>query len=235
MKSKFILNCPDDFLTKTRGQILKRALIWLVLLMAAAVFIRMACIAVYMLTGTNPQDLTNFGGEAKNWIGQGIGKSLLTLMVIAPVLEEALFRLPLSFNRKTVALWAGLLPVIIAYYFFNCKTWYILLALAAAGALLYLLVCKATNDGQWANWREKAIVPAMWVSAISFGLIHLVAFSVLSLPALPYILATILIPLAGGCAVTYARVNAGFWWGVILHLLINFPTVLMIVFTSLQS
>ena len=32
----------------------------------------------------------------------------------------------------------------------------------------------------------------------------------------------------GGCAITYARVNLGFWWGVLLHCIINIPSVLLI-------
>jgi hypothetical protein len=38
----------------------------------------------------------------------------------------------------------------------------------------------------------------------------------------------IIAPLAGGCAITYARVNLNFWWGVLLHCLINIPAVLAI-------
>lgn len=235
MKSKFILNCPDDCLTMTKKQVLKKALIWLILLLGAAVVIRMICLIVYMANGLNPMELTTFGGDPTSRIGQGIGKSLLTLLIVAPVLEEALFRLPLSFKRRTVALWVALIPIIIAYYFCKCKTWYILLSLAAAGAFLYFLICKVTNDGQWTEWRDKYIIIAMWIAAISFGLIHLRAFSVLNWQVLPFALATILVPMAGGTAVTYARVNLGFWWGVLLHMLINIPGIIAIVLGTIAT
>ena len=88
--------------------------------------------------------------------------------------------------------------------------------------------CHFTTDEQWKAWRKKYIIPAMWISVISFGLVHLRAFSVMDWQVLPFAFATILIPTAGGCAVTYARVNLGFWWGVLFHSIINIPSVLVI-------
>ena len=67
------------------------------------------------------------------------------------------------------------------------------------------------------------------MTAIGFGLFHLHAFTALNWLVLPYALVTILQPMADGCVFTYARVNLGFWWGVLLHCIINIPGVLMIV------
>ena len=50
----------------------------------------------------------------------------------------------------------------------------------------------------------------------------------------PFALATILVPMAGGCAITYARVNLGFWWGVLLHTANNVPGVLVLLAMSSQ-
>ena len=155
-------------------------------------------------------------------------------MVVAPLSEEIMFRLGLSFKRQTVALWIGLLPVVCAWYLHQCRVWYILLGLVAAGVILFWLICHFTTDEQWATWRQKYIIPAMWISAIGFGLLHLRAFSVLNAQVLPFVLTTILIPMAGGCAITYARVNLNFWWGVLLHCIINIPSVLVIFVSSMM-
>lgn len=109
-----------------------------------------------------------------------------------------------------------------------CRGSNVPLGLVIAGALLFSLVYRFTTDEQWKEWRGRFIVLAMWISAIGFGLLHFRAFSVLNMQVLPFAVATILIPMAGGCAITYARVNLGFWWGVLLHCIINIPSVLMI-------
>ena len=228
MMKKFILNRPDDAMTLSRGKIIGTTLKWLVLLMACAIFIRMVCFAIYMSQGVNPTELTKFGGDPSNYMDKASWGILVSLMVVAPLLEEVMFRLGLSFKRNTVALWVGLLPVVCAFYLYQCRTWYLLVGLIAIGALLFWLISHYTTDEQWKAWRKKYVIPAMWISAIGFGLLHLRAFSVMNWQVFPFALATILIPMAGGCAITYARVNLGFWWGVLLHAIINIPPVLMI-------
>jgi membrane protease YdiL (CAAX protease family) len=228
---KFILNRPNDYLTLSRRKIFFTALKALVLLMLSAIMFRIACISFYFLKGINPMELTKFGGDPTTYIGNATWKTIVKLMLVAPVLEEVMFRLGLSFKYKTVALWLGLLPVVCAFYLFHCRDWYLLLGLIGLGVLLSCLVVLYTKDKDWDAWRSKYIIPAMWISAVSFGLVHFMAFSVLNLQVFPFALATILVPMAGGCAVTYARVNLGFWWGVLFHCMINIPPVLMIVST----
>lgn len=225
---KFILNRPDDYLSLSKKSIIGTTLKWFVILMAGAILLRIVCIAIYMSMGVNPMELTKFGGDFTTYVGHATWKTLLKILIVAPLAEEIMFRLGLSFKRQTVALWIGLLPIVCAYYIHNCHVWYILLGLAAVGALIYWLICHFTTDEQWKEWRRRYIIPAMWISAIGFGLLHFRAFSVLNWQVFPFALATILVPMAGGCAITYARVNLGFWWGVLLHCIINIPSSLMI-------
>lgn len=226
--SKFILNRPDDYLSLSKKKIIGTTLKWFVILMAGAILLRIACVAIYMSMGVNPMELTKFGGDPTNYMQNASWKLLLHIMIIAPLAEEIMFRLGLSFKRQTVALWVGILPIVCAYYLYKCKVWYILLSTVAVGALIYWLICRFTTDKQWKEWRKKYIIPAMWISAIGFGLLHFRAFSVLNWQVFPFALTTIMIPMAGGCAITYARVNLGFWWGVLLHCMINIPSVILI-------
>ena len=231
--SKFILNRPDDSMLFSRKKVIGTTLKWFVLLMVCAILIRVACTVIYITNGVNPMELTKFGGDATNYIGKATWRILATLMIVAPISEELMFRLGLSFKRMTVALWAGLLPVVCAAYLYHCWVWYVLLGLLVIGVFLFWLICHFTTDEQWKEWRKKYVIPAMWISAIGFGLIHFMAFSVLNWQVMPFAFATILIPMAGGCAVTYARVNLGFWWGVLLHCIINIPGILVIVASSM--
>jgi len=227
--AKFILNRPDDFKTLSRGKIIATALKWCILLVFCAILLRVICVAVYLSQGLNPMELTKFGGDPANHMGHVSWKLILMLMIMAPVLEEVLVRLGLSFKRATVALWAGLFPLVWAFYMSHCRVWYVLVGLTFIGLALFWIIWRFTTDEQWQAWREKYIIPAMWISAICFGLIHFFAFSVLNAQVLPFAIATILVPMAGGCAMTYARVNLGFWWGVALHCIFNIPAVTMLI------
>ncbi len=227
--AKFILNRPDDFLTLSKGKILLTALKWYFLLVFGAILLRIVCVSVYMSNGVNPMELTKFGGDPTNLMGKATWQTIAYLMIVAPIAEEVMFRLGLSFKRTIVGLWAGLLPFVTAFYLFQCRVWYILVICAVTGVLLFWLISHHTKDEQWAEWRKKYIIPAMWISAIGFGLVHFKAFTVLNWQVFPFALATILVPMAGGCIFTYVRVNLGFWWGVLAHCIFNIPAVLTIV------
>lgn len=224
--AKFLLNRPDDRDTQTKWRIFANMLIWLVILYAGYLALYVICMLLYGANGVIPTKLTQYGADPSTWTGRPLTQTILRVLVVAPMVEESMCRLGLSFKRLTVGLWAGLLPIAVAWYLFHCRVWYILLLIAIAGGLIFWLICRYTTDEQWQDWRKKYIIPAMWVSAIGFGLLHLNAFSILNWQVLPYALVTILQPMADGCAFTYARVNLGFWWGVLLHFTKNLLAVL---------
>ena len=224
---KFILNRPDDRDTQSKGRIIANMLIWLIILNAGYVVLYVICMLIYGANGVIPTKLTDYYADPFFWKEEPFWQTILWFLIVAPLCEESMFRLGLSFKRRTVGLWAGLLPVVVAWYVFFCRLWYILLLLAIAGGLIFWLICRYTTDEQWKNWRKKYIIPAMWVSLIGFGLFHLNAFSVLNWLVFPYALVTILQPMADGCIFTYARVNLGFWWSFLLHFTKNILVVLV--------
>ena len=224
---KFILNRSDDCDTLSKGRIIANIPIWLVILYAGYLVLYVICMLIYGANGVIPTKLTEYAADPFLWKEQPFLLTILWFLILAPLCEESIFRLGLSFKRLTVGLWAGLLPVVVAWYVFFCRLWYILLLFAIAGGLIFWLICRYTTDEQWKKWRKKCIIPAMWVTAIGFGLFHLNAFSVLNWLVLPYALVTILQPMADGCVFTYARVNLGFWWSVLLHFAKNLLVVLM--------
>lgn len=225
----FILNQTSDKFTKTKGQIVLKAFLWLIGLMAVGGMLRVICVAIYMANGINPMEIAKFGGDPATYMGNATWKTILKLLIVAPVCEELIFRLGLGFSRKVDALWITILPVVLAFYLWKCRTWYILLAILSAGAVMGYWVYKFTTDEQWQVWRGRYLKYAVWITAIAFGLAHLKAFSTITLPLLPYVATTILMPFLGGCAVTYARVNLNFFWGILFHMLINIPATLAII------
>ena len=232
---KFILNRTNDWATMPKSRIFKLALIWFIAMFVLSAIIIVGVTMCYKSMGIDPNQLTKFGGDISTHKDKPLLQTILMLIIIAPVVEEIIFRLGLSFKRHTEALWAGLLPVAItAYLLQRYNNWPLLAGMVVLGAILYWLIVRYTTDEQWAQWRPRYLRLAMWVSAISFGLIHLIAFSVLTWGLLPYCLAICLRPGLVGCAITYARVNLGFWWGVLFHIANNLPAILMLVAMSGQ-
>ena len=84
---KFILNKPDDYLSLSKKRIIVNTLKWFVILMAGAVLLRIVSIAIYMSMGVNPMELTKFGGDPTNYVGHATRKTLLRLMIVAPLAE----------------------------------------------------------------------------------------------------------------------------------------------------
>ena len=231
----FILNRTNDWAVLPKKKILLKAVIWFILLTVVNIVALLICQMAYMSQGIDPSQLTKFGGDVSTRMDKPLGKTILLLMVIAPIAEEIIFRLGVSLKRQAVALWAGLLPVTIAAYLYDAyDNWMVMAATIVTGVILFWLVMRFTTDEQWDRWRARYLRPIMWASAIGFGLIHLRAFSVITWMLLPYCL-TICLRLALIAATfTYARVNLGFWWGVLLHTANNVPGVLVLIAMSSQ-
>ena len=230
----FILNRAQDWATMPKKKIFLYALVWCVFLKAIAGLLLGCCIYIYHSMGLDPSQLTQFGGDPRSHLGKPLLKTIVLLLFIAPIAEETMFRLGLSFKRMTVALWGGLLPVITAAYLFKCHNWIIIGTMALIGIIAVWAILRYTTEEQWATWKSRYLRFAMWVSAIAFGLIHLKAFSVITLALLPYCLVFCLSPGLMGCVFTYARVNMGFWWGVLFHFLNNLPGAFILLTLSNQ-
>lgn len=218
-----------------KKKILRLAVIWFIAMFFVSALLIAVCTAIYRIMGIDPKQLTQFGGDISTHFDKPVWQTVMLMLIIAPVVEEIIFRLGLSFKRQTVALWAGLLPIAIAAYLFQrYDNWLLMAVTAVVGAGLFWLVMHYTTDEQWATWKSRYLRIAMWISAIAFGFIHLKAFSVITWALLPYCLTIILRPGLMGCVFTYARVNLGFWWGVLFHVANNAPAILALLAMSGQ-
>ncbi len=227
---RFILSRVDDHLTHSKKWILGyAALFWVITRILAAVAISV-CMAIYANNGLNPAEMTVFGGSPQK--AETLQKFLFSLavfIVIAPLIEEGVFRLGLSFRRSQVALAVALIPIFAWWSRFSHFPWWLGLVAVAAGGTIFFLIQRFTSIAFWESLRQRWLITAMWLTSIAFGLMHLIAFSVLNLTLLPYALCMILAPFFLGCTAAYVRVNLGFWWGVGVHIFNNIPGVVFTV------
>ena len=229
MKIKYILSRTNDYEIHSKKWILGYGLLFWLISRILAMLIIIGCVAIYNVCGINPETLTKFAGNPE--IAKDLGSPayiLLTVCIVAPLLEECIFRLGLSFKRWQIALAAASIPAYILWQHFNSLTVISILIYVASIIAVFFLVYILTSDSYLEKLKKSCYVPIIWVSAIAFGLLHLVAFSNYCLLLMPYMLCIILVPFFAGCAITYYRVNLGFWWGVGLHIFNNIPAIFVL-------
>lgn len=142
-------------------------------------------------------------------------EQLILIVVIAPLLEETIYRLPLQrrFHPGLISL-----SLIAGALFFSTAGsvifWLVLLAATAAGLVAFKPELRERVQKQWsANPR----IPIYLVTLI-FGLIHIVNFEVewtiFSVLIAPLVVSP---QIWLGLMFTIARVRYGWWAGLVLH------------------
>lgn len=227
---KFILSRTNDYEIHSKKWIVGYGLLfWIVSRIAVALLI-MGCGAVYDAIGLNPENLTRFAGAPQ--VARNLGSAaytLLTVSIIAPLLEECIFRLGLAFEKRQVVIAVASIPAYLFWQLFNQLTFASTLVFIFAIAGAFTLINCFTKDSFWAEQKLRHFDVYIWISAIAFGFIHLIAFSSYSPALLPYMMCVISVPFFAGCAITYYRINLGFWWGVGLHIFNNLPAVIYMI------
>lgn len=225
---KFILSRNEDYLTHSKKWIVGYGFLFWLITRIAVMIIMGVCMAIYTNYGINPQELTRFGGDPTvSGTSGNILRPLLMVALIAPLFEEILFRFGLSFKRFSVATSLAFIPLFPA--FSHNATASLSMWLIGIGVAITIFCCVFffTSDNFWQHKKRHWQIPAIWVTSIAFGLVHLVAFSTLDWLLLPYALCVILAPFFAGCACAYLRVNIGFGWGLAMHIFNNLPGIII--------
>ena len=225
---KFILSRTDDLRIHSKKWVVGYGLLFWLISRIFAMLLIIGCTAIYKTCGIDPESQTNFVGnpETAKTIGSTV-YVLMTVSIVAPLLEECIFRLGLSFRRWQVALAASAIPAYMLWqHIYSHSIAYVAIC-AFAMAALFSAIYFFTTDSFWNSQKKKYYKPSIYVTAIAFGLLHLIAFSNYDYTLIPYMLLVISVPFFAGCAITYYRVNLGFWWGVGLHIFNNLPAIVV--------
>ena len=227
---RFILSRTDDYRIHSKKWIVGYGMLFWLISRIIAMLLVIGCVAVYNTFGMNPETHTSFAGNPETTRKLGsITYVVLTTSIVAPVLEECIFRLGLSFKRWQVALAVASIPTYILWQHLSSLTIVSALLYIASIIAVFSLVYGLTSDSLWDELKKTYYNLTIWFSAIAFGLIHLIAFSNYSLSLLPYMLCVVSVPFFGGCAMTYYRINLGFWWGVGMHIFNNLPAIVLLI------
>ncbi len=226
---RFILSRTNDYEIHSKKWVVGYGLLFWLISRIFAMLLIMRCAAIYQVFDINPENLTKFAGNPETAKNLGTTNYVfLTVLIVAPLLEECIFRLGLSFKRWQVALAISSIPIYLLWQHLNRLSLGIATIYVFGAIATFSLVYFITNDSFWKEQKQQYYNSTIWLSAIAFGLIHLIAFTSQSVTLIPYMMCIIMVPFFAGCAITYYRINLGFWWGVGLHVFNNLPSLFLL-------
>jgi hypothetical protein len=159
----------------------------------------------------------------------GYWRAAVYIGLIGPLLEEAVFRLPLSLKRQHIAMGCA-----VAIFLFSGGMFHHLTKIPALNsglqlatcALVYVAVIFLAPKGISITdhrFRTHLIILSMCL----FGLMHIGNYTPIQWPLIWIYPVYVLPQLLMGWAITFIRFKNGFWWGYALHCLINCMSLLL--------
>lgn len=148
--------------------------------------------------------------------------SVLIVGIIAPLVEEILFRLQLRPTKNNFHVSIGVWAIQIVYFLLKFHFQVPLLLIATSLLLLAMILIL-----KWWSDQGGYIGLSIYISTILFGFLHIINFSpftILTTFCTPLI---ILPQLWIGFRIAYLRLRLGFFWGLGLHITLNLPIVLV--------
>lgn len=154
-------------------------------------------------------------------------EKIFIMCILAPFIEETIFRLPLKFYPVLLTLLSGVLSIhfcsVLVVQVFHNETYYsfipIILISFLIGYLVLFFVKRYEEIVE--NFWKKYFRYIFYLSCVSFGWLHIYNFDI-SYKTLLLMPILTLPQLISGINWGYVRMNYGFFFGVLLHGLNNF-------------
>ena len=178
---------------------------------------------------------------------------VLLSTLIAPLIEEFTFRLPLRFSVTNIAYWLPFVMILIYHLALSANIpgtqylpgWllqftdeyglfsYVVIVLTF-GTLLRLLLGRILDTERMESFYRKHISILYYISAVMFGLIHITNYDQFNLV---WWLTPLLISpqLLGGFIWGFLRVHYGVRWSILIHSVYNFSGTVPLILLSLQT
>lgn len=152
----------------------------------------------------------------------GYWRAVVYICLIGPLLEEAVFRLPLSLKKSHIGIAFATAAFLFLGILFRGITspWLNMATRLTLSALIYVTCFKLAPDGLSIidhRFRKHLIILSMCL----FGLMHIGNYTPIQWQAIWIYPFFVLPQFLMGWAITFIRFKNGFWWGFVLHCLIN--------------
>jgi membrane protease YdiL (CAAX protease family) len=221
----FQLESDNSFIQKIKE--LFKTILWMYgIIFICTLFLKIIDFFVYKSTNFSFYDII-FSQQNKNF-----GKyPIYYLLILAPFIEELLFRLPLSL--KKIHLFFSLFSYSLYILFFtllsgkllNTNIYFKIFFFLFISLLIYFLI----NQSKFDFIKKKYYPIYFYLLCIIFGLIHLFNFYKVVPNNLLFIAPLFILPqIILGCFAGYLRLKNGFLWGFVLHIIFNIPGALLL-------
>lgn len=163
----------------------------------------------------------------------GYLKAVFYICILAPVIEESIFRLPLTFKRQHVAIAFGFALLLLARIIPGVAGQNLMINIIVRIALFvagYFAISRCAPSIKTPGNRFQTVI--IITSMVVFGLMHIFNYVPLQWPILILYPLFVIPQLIMGCALTYIRFKNGYFWGVALHAIIN--SVSMVIYTAFR-
>ena len=152
--------------------------------------------------------------ELERW---SLTQQLILVVLLAPVLEETIYRLPLQRQFRPGLIALSLTIGALLFTAVGSALFWIISGLAILVASLGLLKDWEPRTANEARWSQDARI-TIWSATLVFGLVHIANFdvdwSIYAVLAAPLVVSP---QLWLGLMFTIARVRYGWWAGLLLH------------------
>lgn len=162
--------------------------------------------------------------EADKYVVESFTEAIITAVILAPLLEETMFRLFLKFSRARVNI--SLFLISLSFFAVSGIVGSLMLVLWLAHGIMLLDRRYYTIVLYFWIKNRKLI---FWSVVLIFGLVHLDNYDLDMIPWYLYF-PTVIPQLIGGVFLGIVRIRFGFLWAVLLHAAYNLVATLEILY-----
>lgn len=143
-------------------------------------------------------------------------------LIISPIFEELIFRLPLKVKRINIFISISLFYSFLYYNFEKLFSLDEILKALGFIIVLYLLIFEVLKDSFYELLAGRYYKPYFYFIAIAFGLLHTTNF-IADVPKqlMPFSFLFALNQVISGVFLGYTRIKIGLPWSIVLHFLFN--------------
>lgn len=163
----------------------------------------------------------------------GVFKEILIVGLLAPLVEELMFRMPLTLKKASVALAIAAIIYrftddnIVSFDYQNTRDWIRVLACVSIFSIIYKFLPQRFLD----SLRNNHFKYIFYISALFFGLIHILNFATPDYRLWAFYPFYVMPQISMGLFMGTLRMKYGFFWGWSLHALNNLlPIFIKILF-----